>query len=78
VLTFSRRVRELVRQLPVDRLLLETDAPFLSPAEHRGKRNEPAFIIETLRVAADILDMLPEKLETILDRNARLLFAFDD
>jgi len=78
VLTFSRRVRELIGQLPVDRLLLETDAPFLSPAGHRGKRNEPAFIIETLRVAADVLDMLPERLEEILDRNARCLFGFDD
>ncbi|MDH4210010.1 MAG: TatD family hydrolase [candidate division WOR-3 bacterium] len=78
VLTFSRRAREVIKQLPIDRLLLETDAPFLSPAGHRGKRNEPGFILETFRVAADILNMLPEKLETILDRNARLLFAFDD
>jgi TatD DNase family protein len=78
VLTFSRRVRELIKRLPRDRLLLETDAPFLSPAGHRGKRNEPAFIIETLRAAADILNVLPGKLETILDRNASLLFAFKE
>ena len=78
VLTFSRRVRELIKKLPHDRLLLETDAPFLSPAGHRGKRNEPAFIIETLRAAADILNVLPEELETILDRNASLLFAFKE
>lgn len=78
VLTFSRRIRELIKKLPRDRLLLETDAPFLSPAGHRGKRNEPAFIIETLRAAADILNVLPEELETILDRNASLLFTFNE
>ena len=77
VLTFSRRLRDMIKQLPLDRLLLETDAPFLSPAGHRGKRNEPSFIIETLHVAANVLNMLPERLEEILDENSRLLFAFE-
>ncbi len=74
VLTFSRRAREVIRRLPLDRLLLETDAPFLSPAAHRGKRNEPAFIQETLGVAAGTLNMMPERLEEVLDRNAHDLF----
>ena len=78
VLTFSRRVRELIKKLPLERLLLETDAPFLSPVGHRGRRNEPSFIIETLRVAADTLNIYPEKLERILDKNASLLFAFNE
>jgi len=76
VLTFSRRARDVIRRLPLDRLLLETDAPFLSPLGHRGKRNEPCFIMETLHFAADILDMLPEKLEAILDANSQKLFSF--
>lgn len=76
VLTFSRRARETVRQLPLDRLLLETDAPFLAPHSQRGKRNEPAFITETLHHAAGILDMRPEELEAILDVNAQRLFSF--
>lgn len=76
VLTFSRRARETVRRLPLDRLLLETDAPFLAPQGQRGKRNEPSFIIETLHHAAAVLDMRPEDLEAILDVNARRLFAY--
>lgn len=74
VLTFSRRAREVVRRLPLDRLLLETDAPFLSPVGHRGKRNEPAFILETLGAAASTLNMMPERLEEVLEQNARSLF----
>ena len=77
VWTFSRQAREVIQKVPLDRLLLETDAPFLAPQGHRGKRNEPAFITETLYCAANILDLAPEKLEVILDQNARRLFAFD-
>ncbi|MBE0433269.1 TatD family hydrolase [candidate division WOR-3 bacterium] len=76
VLTFSRRARETVRRLPLDRLLLETDAPFLAPQGQRGKRNEPSFIIETLHHAANVLDMRPEDLEAILDVNAQRLFSY--
>lgn len=76
VLTFSRRARETIRHIPLDRLLLETDAPFLAPHNQRGKRNEPSFITETLQHAAGILNLSPEDLETILDVNAQRLFAF--
>lgn len=76
VLTYSRRAREIIQKLPRDRILLETDAPFLAPVGHRGRRNEPAFITETLNFAANMLDIIPERLEAILDLNARTLFAF--
>jgi len=76
VLTVSRRAREVIRKLPLDRILLETDAPFLAPLSHRGKRNEPAYIMETLHLAANVLDMRPNELEAILDANAHKLFAF--
>lgn len=75
VLTYSRRAREIIHNLPHDRILLETDAPFLAPIGHRGRRNEPAFITETLNSAANTLDIIPEKLEAILDANARALFS---
>lgn len=75
ILTFSKRTREVFLKLPIDRILLETDAPFLSPARHRGQRNEPAYILETLYAAADLLNMIPEDLEKILDKNAATLFA---
>lgn len=75
ILTFSKQMREVFLKLPINRIVLETDAPFLSPARHRGQRNEPAYILETLHVAADMLNMTPEALEKILDSNATALFS---
>lgn len=75
VLTFSRRTQEILLRLPNEKLLLETDAPFLAPAGHRGQRNEPSFIIETLHSAATVLNISPPQLERILDRNATTLFS---
>ena len=56
VLTFknSAELRETARALPLSRLLVETDAPFLAPVPHRGKRNEPAFVADTARVLSEI------------------------
>jgi TatD DNase family protein len=75
VLTFSKRLHEIFKKLPTDRILLETDAPFLAPKGHRGQRNEPSFIVETLSIAADILDVTPHRLEEIVDHNAATLFS---
>jgi TatD DNase family protein len=77
VLTYSKRAREIIQKVPRDRLLLETDAPFLAPIGHRGQRNEPAYIMETLKCAANMLDIMPERLEEILDANAIRLFSLD-
>jgi TatD DNase family protein len=51
VVTYPRAeaVRDAARLTPLDRLLVETDAPYLAPVPHRGKRNEPAFLVETAR-----------------------------
>jgi TatD DNase family protein len=56
VLTFknSQSLRDIARDVPMDRLLVETDAPFLAPVPHRGRRNEPSFVVETARVLADV------------------------
>ncbi len=55
VLTFkdSSELRAIARDAPLDRLLVETDAPFLAPVPRRGKRNEPAFVVETAKVLAE-------------------------
>ena len=56
VVTFPKalRVQEAVRRTPLDRLMVETDAPYLAPAPYRGKRNEPAWVVHTARKLADL------------------------
>ncbi len=58
-LTFknARRLPEMIPHLPVDRLLIETDAPYLAPHPHRGKRNEPAFVFLVLQRLAELLEL---------------------
>src|SRR5262245_5290004 len=62
IITFPRAVdlRETVRRLPLDRLLTETDSPFLAPVPHRGKRNEPAHVGYVIDVLADLHAVAPE------------------
>ena len=71
VLTFPRAdsVREAARITPDDRLLLETDCPYLAPAPHRGKRNEPAFLVETARRLAELRGCTAEEIAEITTRN---------
>jgi TatD DNase family protein len=77
VLTFknSGELRALARDLPLDRLLVETDAPFLAPVPHRGRRNEPAFVVETARVLADLKQVDEAALASATRANALRLFA---
>ena len=53
----SQEVRDIFTAAPVDRILVETDAPYLAPPPHRGKRNEPAYTAHTARVGADVFGM---------------------
>jgi TatD DNase family protein len=71
VVTFPKAeaVREAARIAPLDRLLLETDAPYLAPVPHRGKRNEPAFLVETARKLAQVRGMPIEELAAATTRN---------
>lgn len=70
----AHRLREVVRAAPADRLLLETDAPYLAPQPHRGKRNEPAWLLETARAVADARGESLEAVATAATANARGLF----
>ena len=58
-LTFPKAqpIREVAKEVPLDRILIETDCPFLAPVPHRGKRNEPAFVVETARVLAEVREL---------------------
>jgi TatD DNase family protein len=76
IITFSLSavLKDVVRMVPADRILLETDAPFLTPVPHRGSRNEPAYVIHTAQIVADIRGQDVEELATITSENARHVF----
>ena len=76
-LTYKKNdsLREACRACPLDRILLETDAPFLPPQSVRGKRNEPGFMLETAALAAGLKGISPEKLGEETTANARALFG---
>jgi TatD DNase family protein len=76
ILTFkaSAELREIARATPLDRLLVETDAPYLAPMPHRGKRNEPAFTRHTAAVLAEVKSVSLEEIATITTCNAERLF----
>ncbi|HEY6344128.1 MAG TPA: TatD family hydrolase [Bryobacteraceae bacterium] len=71
ILTFPKAadLREAARLAPADRILVETDAPYLAPVPHRGKRNEPAFVVETARKLAEVRGENPERIAEITIRN---------
>lgn len=76
IVTFktAEAIREAVRITPRDRLLVETDAPYLAPVPHRGKRNEPAFVVETARKVAELWGTSDAEVARITAGNAKRLF----
>jgi TatD DNase family protein len=77
VVTFPKaeRLREAARMAPLDRLLVETDAPYLAPVPHRGHRNEPAFVVETARHLAELRGESLDQLAAATTANFRRLFG---
>lgn len=76
IVTFkaAESLRDVVRTVPLDRLLVETDAPYLAPVPLRGKRNEPAFVVETARVVAELKGVDEGTLATVTTDNFFRLF----
>lgn len=74
----SKAFREVVKQLPLDRLLIETDCPFLPPQSHRGQRNEPAYVMETAKELAAIKGLPLETTAKHTSANAARLFGIPD
>ncbi len=70
----AHTLRTIAREVPLDRVLLETDAPFLSPQPYRGKRNEPAYIVETFKLWAQIREMSLDRAKEIIKENCLRLF----
>jgi TatD DNase family protein len=76
ILTFknAQPIREAAADTPLDRLMVETDAPFLAPIPHRGKRNEPAFVVHTLALLAELRGIGFDEAAAATTANARRLF----
>ncbi|MBN1368150.1 MAG: TatD family hydrolase [Dehalococcoidales bacterium] len=70
----SSRIADVIKNIQIDRLLIETDCPFLPPQSHRGKRNEPSYLPLTLGTMASIRGELPERLAQQTSENALRLF----
>jgi TatD DNase family protein len=77
ILTFKKSddLRAIAADLPADRILVETDAPYLAPGPHRGKRNEPSFMVETARVLAETRRITPKEIARQTTENFHRLFA---
>ena len=76
ILTFKKAIelQEIAKKIPINRVLVETDAPFLAPVPYRGKRNEPAYVIETLKKLAALKEIDEGVLARQIEQNFRELF----
>jgi len=70
----AQPLRDVAARVPIDRILVETDAPWLAPAPHRGQRNEPAMVVETARVLAGLLNVTPDEIAATTTANFFRLF----
>ncbi|MDL2407381.1 TatD family hydrolase [Rhizobium calliandrae] len=77
ILTFpkSEELREIAKTVPHDRLLVETDAPYLAPKRWRGKRNEPSYVVNTAEVLADTIGVSTDEIAAITTENAFRCFS---
>jgi TatD DNase family protein len=77
ILTFpkSQDIRDIARDVPKERLLVETDSPYLAPVPFRGKRNEPAWVAHTAAVLAEVHGMSAEAIADLTTANFRRLFV---
>ena len=77
IVTFpnARDLREVAKSVPLDRLLVETDCPYLAPVPLRGKRNEPAYVLEVARTIADVKGIGVEEVDAAVTGNFAHLFA---
>ena len=71
----AQNLRDVARDLPLDRLLIETDSPFLAPQGRRGKRNEPAYVLEVARTLASVRNLPVEEIASLTAANFRALFG---
>jgi TatD DNase family protein len=80
ILTFKNAgaLREIARGIPADRLLIETDSPYLAPVPHRGRRNEPAFVVHVAELLAELRGTTREAIAELTTANFKRLFLNRD
>lgn len=71
-------IQAAAREVPLERLVVETDAPFLAPVPRRGKPNRPGYVRHTLEFIAELRDLTPEELERATDENARRVYGLKE
>jgi Tat protein secretion system quality control protein TatD with DNase activity len=74
VVTFARDYDEQIKSISVDRILTETDAPYVSPEPYRGQRNEPAYVSEVVKKLAEIKGISYDEMVKVTEDNARRIF----
>ena len=77
IITFkkSQALRDLAAELPADRIMVETDSPYLAPGKHRGKRNEPAYVVDVAKVLAEARGVSPDEIARQTTENFFRLFS---
>jgi len=77
VITFAHQYDEVIKFLPLDKIMSETDAPFVAPVPHRGKRNEPSYVLEVIKKLAELKGLSVEELNSRLMKNISKVFSID-
>lgn len=78
VITFTHDYDEVVKYIPLDSIMSETDAPFVAPVPYRGRRNEPGFVLEVVKKITEIKKEDLEKMSQILLQNAKKMFSLQN
>src|SRR5262249_10178820 len=71
----AQNLRDVAKALPLETILIETDAPYLAPQPYRGKRNEPAYVAEVARTLASVRDLAPDEMAAATADNFRSFFG---
>ncbi|HEX4104058.1 MAG TPA: TatD family hydrolase [Candidatus Paceibacterota bacterium] len=77
VVTFARNYDEAIKMIPLGHILSETDAPYVAPVPYRGKRNEPAYVAETVKKLAELKNISLVEMATQINENAKRIFSID-